>query len=357
MVLNVLPAQTVSASPSTLNFAYQIGGSTPASQALSITGTGGSANVTVSVSSSGWLSADTKGGATPQTVNLSVNPQGLVPNTYVGSVSISSPGVLANPISIPVTFVVSAPAGPQPSIIINNATGESGMIAPGEEIAIKGNFLGPATPANGTFFTLNSSGGVSSTLAGVQVLFDNVPGTPLYVSANQIDVVVPYEINGRLSTSMVVQFDGVPSASFPLAVASTSPGLFSNNFTGLGQVAAVNQNGTFNGTASGFAAAPRGTVISLYGTGGGQTNPVSTTGSVTPIPTSAAQLLNISNVTATVGGLPATVTFAGAAPGLVTGVIQVNVQIPQGVAPGNSVPVTISIGSTSSPIGTTIAVQ
>jgi uncharacterized protein (TIGR03437 family) len=68
-------------------------------------------------------------------------------------------------------------------------------------------------------------------------------------------------------------------------------------------------------------------------------------------------LLNIPNVTATVGGIPATVQFAGAAPGLVTGVFQINVLIPANVTPGNAVPVMISIGGITTPLGTTIAVQ
>ncbi len=62
-------------------------------------------------------------------------------------------------------------------------------------------------------------------------------------------------------------------------------------------------------------------------------------------------------MTATVGGLPATVQFAGEAPGDVTGVFQINVLIPEGVTPGSAVGVTVAIDGVSSPIGTTIAVQ
>jgi uncharacterized protein (TIGR03437 family) len=356
--LNVLPAQTVSVSPPSLSFAYQLGGTTPATQSLTITSTGGATLVKVAPDSSGWLAVNSSGGTTPQTITVSVNPQTLTPQIYAGSISVSAPGVLATPISIPVSFNVSLPPGPQPVFILNNATGVSSAIAPGEELAIKGNFLGPATPANGTLFSVNSSGTVSNTLAGVQVLFDNIAGTPVYVSQNQVNVMVPYEINGRVSTNMVVQFEGASSSPFPLAVASAAPGLFTDNFTGSGQVAAINQDSSINGSSgSGVEAAPRGSVISLYGTGGGQTNPPSDTGSVTPIPQNASQLLNISDVTATVGGVPATVTFSGAAPGLITGVMQVNVLIPESVTPGNAVPVTISVNGISSPLGTTIAVK
>jgi trimeric autotransporter adhesin len=358
VVLNVTASQSVAASPSSLSFAYQAGGTQPASQQLSITSTVGPVTVAVSTSSSGWLSVSSTGGATPQTINVSVNPSGLAVQAYNGSISISAPGVLATPISIPVTLTVSAAPPPAPTLILNNATGTAGAIAPGEEIAIKGSNLGPSTPAAGTLFSLNSAGGVSNTLAGVQVLFDNIPGTPIFVSANQIDVSVPYEINGRQSTTMVVMYNGVASAPFQLTVAAAAPGLFTDNSSGQGQVAATNQDHSVNGaTGSGFEPAPRGTVIALYATGGGQTTPVSTTGSVTPIPTNASGLLNIPNVTATIGGLPATVQFAGEAPGFVTGVNQINVTIPEGVTPGPAVPVTITIGNVTSPAGTTIAVQ
>jgi uncharacterized protein (TIGR03437 family) len=358
VVLHVTAPQVVTTSATSLSFTYQIGTTQPPAQQLSITSTGGPVAITVATSSSGWLSVDTKNGSTPLTVNVSVNPQGLTAQSYSGSVTISASGVLATPLTIPVSFTVTSPPPPQPVVILHNATGAAGPIAAGEEVAIKGSFLGPSSPATGVLFSVNTAGGVSNILAGVQVTFDNNPGTPIYVSANQINVMVPYEINGRLSTTMVVTFNGVSSAPFPLSVVAATPGLFTNNFTGTGQVAALNQDFSYNGApGAGTAPAPRNTVISLYGTGGGQTSPISVTGSVTPIPTSPSGLLNIPNVTATVGGLPASVQFAGEAPGLVTGVFQVNVLIPPGVTPGNAVPVTVAIGSLSSPLGTTIAVQ
>jgi uncharacterized protein (TIGR03437 family) len=99
-------------------------------------------------------------------------------------------------------------------------------------------------------------------------------------------------------------------------------------------------------------------VISVYGTGGGQTSPAAATGSITPIPTSPAGLLKIpGTVAATVGGQPAVVEFAGAAPGLVSGAVQFNVHLPAGVT-GNAVPIIITINQIySSPLGTTVAIQ
>jgi uncharacterized protein (TIGR03437 family) len=367
VTLNVGPAQTLTASVSSLNFAYQLNGTAPASQKITLTSTGGPVAFTVgttTTSGGSWLSTDipsggsTTGATGSKDVNVSANPQALAPGTYNGSVSISAPGVLANPITIPVQFVVTAQPVPLPLTIQNAASSVATFIAPGEIITIKGSLLGPATAAQ---FKVNSSGGVDSTLSGVRVLFGGVPGTPLYVSATQINVTVPWEIGGQLSTNVVVEYNSVQSVAIPVAVATpvngsqASPGLFTLNQQGTGQLAAVNQNGTYNGVAStgaGYAPAPQGSVIAIYGTGGGRTTPPGTTGSVTPL----SPLQNISGVTATVGGVPATVQFAGSAPTYVTGLFQMNILIPNGVS-GSDIPVTVSINGVSTTQVTTIAVQ
>jgi uncharacterized protein (TIGR03437 family) len=62
-------------------------------------------------------------------------------------------------------------------------------------------------------------------------------------------------------------------------------------------------------------------------------------------------------VSARIGGLAAQVLYAGVAPGLITGVLQINVAVPMGVSPGNAVPVEITIGGATSPAGVTVAVQ
>ena len=57
------------------------------------------------------------------------------------------------------------------------------------------------------------------------------------------------------------------------------------------------------------------------------------------------------SVSATVGGIPAVVQYAGAAPGQVAGLMQVNVQIPAGVQPGGYVPVVLTVGNVSTTSG------
>jgi uncharacterized protein (TIGR03437 family) len=58
-----------------------------------------------------------------------------------------------------------------------------------------------------------------------------------------------------------------------------------------------------------------------------------------------------------VGFQNAPVKYAGGAPGMVAGLMQVNVQIPAGVQTGNAVPVVLSVGNVSSQVGVTIAVR
>ena len=371
VTLTISSPQTVSVTPNQpLSFTFQIGGTAPASQKITITSTGGAVQFSVGTTSSGWLSVDASSGSTSKDINVSVNPLGLLAGVYIGSISISAPGVLLSPIVINVTLTVLALPPPQPFTITSTASNLAGLIAPGEEITIKGSNLGPVSPALGVLFTLNPQGFVDPSLAGVRVLFDGNPGTPVFVSATQINVVVPFEIAGTVTTNIVVEYQGVQSAPRQQLVSSAAPGIYTLNFTGQGQAAVINQDGTINGPPGGVST-PGGviatkpalpnTAISVYMTGGGQTNPPSITGSVNSLaffmplvnwtPTSGT-------VTATIGGVPAKVEFAGAAPGLLAGIVQVNLRVPN--VTGNALAIVITINGVStslSPLAPTVAVQ
>ena len=89
-----------------------------------------------------------------------------------------------------------------------------------------------------------------------------------------------------------------------------------------------------------------GSVVSIFATGEGQTNPPGIDGSINaptlPVP---APLLP---VTAQIAGQPAQVTYYGAAPGELAGVLQVNAVVPANVQRGTSVSVVIQEGTASS---------
>jgi len=356
--LTVTGPVTITVSPQSLSFTASAGGSPPASQKITVSNSTGPAQFSVGTTSTpnGWLSVDTMSATTPKDVNVSVNAQGLAAGTYNGSITITQAGSSTPAQTVGVTLTVTAVQPPQPTTVTSNASNLAGPIAPGELITIKGTLLGPAMPANGGLFTVNAQGTVNSTLDGVQVLFDNIPGTPIYVSPVQINVTAPWEIAGRVSTNIVVSYNGVLSAPIAVQVASNSaPAFYTVGSTGVGQAAAINQDGSFNGPTGtpGSKPASANTVISVYGTGGGVTVPPGATGSVSP----SNQLLRITGpVSATIGGVPATVQFIGAAPGLVTGVMQVNLLVPPGVT-GSNLAVTLTVNGVTSPMGPTVAVQ
>jgi uncharacterized protein (TIGR03437 family) len=74
----------------------------------------------------------------------------------------------------------------------------------------------------------------------------------------------------------------------------------------------------------------------------------SSVGPITPAP--------VLPVSATLADQPAPVQFAGEAPGIVSGVLQVNLQIPANAPTGN-LAIVVSIGNVKSQAGVTVSVQ
>ncbi len=342
-------AQTLAASPNSLTFNAAVQGTVPASQSVNITSTSGTpvafTTSSTTASGGGWLTVTPATGTTPQAITVTVNQSGLNAGTYTGTVTVTSTAAGAVPLTIPVSLTVGGQASPALSQVINAASGATGPIAPGEIISLFGTNLGPVAPG---YLTLNAQGAVATTLSNVQVLFDGIPAPLTYVSATQINAVVPYEVFGRATTNLVVNFNGVSTAALPLNVVATAPGIFA--MSGVGQAAALNQNGTINTAANPI---PKGQTVVLFATGEGQTSPLGVTGSVT------GGTLKTPNapVTVTIGGVPATVAYAGSAPNLVSGVLQINAVVPAGTPSGASVPVVLTIGSATTQQNVTIAVQ
>jgi uncharacterized protein (TIGR03437 family) len=278
---------------------------------------------------------------------------------YFGNVTITSS--IAPTVVVPVTVVV----GDAPAIIsvLNGASFASAAngVSPGEIISIFGINLGPATPRGPE---LDSTGKVSTSLGGVQVLFppqyagsSATFAAPLtYVSATQINCVVPYEVR---SATIIIEVSYLGQTSTDVFVVShatsTAAAIFTETGTGTGQAAALNSDGTRNTTSN---PAPAGSIVSVYMTGEGQTSPGGVDGSVTcsnGCATTSQIPTPLSTVTALVGGQPATVEFYGEAPELVSGAMQVNVLVPPNTPSGTtSLAITVSSPSQS---GVTIAVR
>ncbi len=232
--------------------------------------------------------------------------------------------------------------------IVNAASGSAGFVAPGEAVTILGSRLGPNTGVSGT----GGSGAYAASLSGTRVLFDGIAAPLLYASTNQINLIVPYEIAGRSSVQVRVETNGIPGDAFTLTVRDASPGLFTTDSSGQGQAAAVNENGRLNSAAN--PAAP-GSIIALYATGEGQTNPAGSSGRVVGGDVNALPQ-PLQKVVVLIQGIPAQILYAGAAPSA-AGLMQINVRIPASVAPSDRVLVDLAVGSFAAQPGVTIAVR
>ncbi len=241
--------------------------------------------------------------------------------------------------------VQPAPTSFSAAGIANAASYQAGAVSPGEMIVLFGNSLGPQSL---TGATLDPTGKISTKLSGTQVLFDSVPAPLIYTSVGQLSAVVPYEVAGKTSTQVQVQYNGQSAPPVTIPVTDAVPGLFTANSSGQGPAAILNQDGLANST---LYAAARGSVVTLFGTGEGLTTPAGTDGQL------AGAVLPKPNlpVSVQIGGQPAVVQYAGAAPGNVAGVFQINAVVPLAAAPG-ALPLVVTIGSHSSPSNVTLNV-
>ncbi len=240
-------------------------------------------------------------------------------------------------------LVVTAAGPPVLNATVSAASYAPSGVVPGELIVFFGNTLGPATLTS--FSLVNNL--VPTLLANTRVLFDGEPAPIIYTRNDQVGAIAPWGIAGKASVRVSVEYLGVPSAPFLLPVLAAKPGLFSANASGSGPGAILNENGTLN-TASNPAA--KGSIVVLYATGGGLMNPPGVDGR--PAPGASSLLLP---TTVTVGGLPAEVQYSGNAPGLVEGVIQVNIRLSPNT-PSGSQPVVLTIGGQSSPATVSLSV-
>ena len=197
---------------------------------------------------------------------------------------------------------------------------------------------------------LTANGVVANSLAGTRVLFDGLPAPLIYTATRQISAIVPYSVDGATETALQVECLGYRSTGLRIPVARSFPGIFTQDSSGKGQASASNSDGTVNNIVH---PVPRGSIVSVFATGEGQTAPAGSDGSIAGESNLRRPILP---VTALVGGQDAEVLYAGSAGGQVAGLLQVNLRVPDGLQPGPAVPVVIKIGDTSQP-GVTLAIQ
>jgi uncharacterized protein (TIGR03437 family) len=351
VVLNVTFAiagtPVVSATPTLLTFSYSVGSSNPPTQTVFVSGGGAAATFTATPSSSGWLQLSATSGTTPNTgtFNITVTANPLNMNAgpaYNGSITIAGTGTATGITIVNVTFTVSAPL---PTIVkvTNAASYATGPVSPGEIISI---FADPSglhpigpTPAVGLTSANCPSPctNVPTTMGGVRVEFlpQGVYAPLTYVGATQINCVVPYEVQGVANLSVEVQYLGQASNAFVLQTAATAPGIFTSNYSGTG-TAAMGQydtSGNYQGINSSSNPASPGWYLTLW--------------------------VTLGPPTVLIDGLPAGgfYFYYAEAYGFVSGLMQVNVQIPTGIRTGQADSISLSIGGNTSQSGVTVQIR
>jgi hypothetical protein len=319
VTLVVNPRPQIRTTATSLNFQYVQGGAAPAAQNFSVFASVRNFPFGIAANSS-WLQATADGTSTPANVHVTVTAAGLDLGTYQGLLHITAGDATNSPVDVAVTLTVVAAAIPTPVVgaLTNAASSTAGAVSGNEIISLYGTNL----TCNGT----------------TQVLVNGVSALILSAGATQINFVMPFGIGSPVGVQ--VSCGGAVSAPYTAQVSPSTPGIF---VAGGGQVAAYNTGYTLNGPA---APAARGSVVMLFGTGFGAVNPADGNGLQTLV----------SSVFVTVGGQPAVVTFAGAAPGL-AGVTQINVQIPAGAPTGAAVAVQVLSLITPAQTTLTIAVN
>jgi uncharacterized protein (TIGR03437 family) len=292
-------------------------------------------------------------GVTPYTVEVSLNPKGMTAGAYTGIVTIAPTDGAVVRVPVTIELVSSTTQAPIVQAVVNSASFAPGGVSPGEIVTIYGTGLGPDKPLG---VALDSSGKLATSLGGVLVSINGTPAPLIYVSSTQINCVVPYEAAGAPFLTADVLFLVLPSNSYQAVAVSAAPGIFTLNGTGGGPGAILNSTGVVNGPNN---PAAQGSTVTIFLTGEGQTDPAGVTGAITTVNTSSGGPLTpqpLSEPVVTIGGATALVSFYGEAPGLVSGVLQINAIIPSGL-PSGDLPLIVSIAGVASQPGVTVSVQ
>jgi minor extracellular serine protease Vpr len=231
---------------------------------------------------------------------------------------------------------------PQPTIspngVLNAASFASQKLAPGSYISLFGSNLADAVRSYSTPY-------LPISLNEVSISFDNpnvsVPGHLVYVSPQQVNVQIPWELQGQPSVVMKVNLSGSYGATYTLPLAGYSPALF--ELTSGGQQIAASLDESYNVVTVANPVA-RGHVLQLFVNGLGPVSNQPASGDPAPVNPLAR---TIENPVVTIGNQNADVQFSGLAPGYAA-LYQVNVVVPNTAA--GMQPVTISISGVSSTV-------
>lgn len=175
-------------------------------------------------------------------------------------------------------------------------------------------------PESGVMSPMRSgSGSLPTLLGGTQVSFGGIPAPLICAQANQVNAIVPFEMAGRDSAPVQVAFNGRTTDPATVSIVEVQPSLFTTKGAFTGQGIALNQDASFNSTSN---PAVKGSVLSIFATGAGQTNPPVVNG----VFSADDSVRPRRPVAVLIGGIGAEVVRAGIPRGSFAGLLQVDVQ-------------------------------
>jgi uncharacterized protein (TIGR03437 family) len=299
-----------------------------------------------------WLTATTQGNL----LTLVADPTGLSPGANTGTLTVTSNARNAT-VTIPVQLTVLA-AGP-PVIfyqgVVDNALFAAGdPVAPGGIVALFGEQLSIAAPVGAPSLPLTTS------LGNATVLVNGNPVPIFYVSATQINFLMPYATPSGAATVQVT-VSGQSSNRVSINVQPMVPRLLR---LGIGDypIAVINGPSTLTfpiPTTPGIASRPAvaGETLVFYALGLGQTTPPAQDGVAAPQATAGGTpIMIIGQSSLPTSGVNVVPLYAGLTPGFV-GLYQINVTLPTNVPRGDAVSATFTMGSNIISNRVVIAIQ
>jgi uncharacterized protein (TIGR03437 family) len=201
---------------------------------------------------------------------------------------------------------------------VNNLNQQPGApLAPGTIVAIYGTALAPGP--------MTAAGPLPTALGGTSVVIGGELAPLFYVSGSQINAQLPADLVPGQQYQVLVLVDSAYSSPDTINIDPATPGVERQTN---GQVIAQHQDASL---VTPDSPAKPGEDLVIYLAGMGLTNPTVAAGALTP----AAPLASVNvAATATLGGEPVKVQFAGLVPGLV-GFYQINFQVPSDAKSGS----------------------
>lgn len=312
-------------------------------------GSGSSVSLDVVTGEKGGPLSYSSGGRWTRTFQARSSSPGTKVKAFVTVFSVQANNKILKD-QFPVEFEIQASGGAVPLIepgALRNAASLQAFapVAPGMLITLKGQELGnnPGTVAE--------SAPLPVELGTTEVRLGDRPLRLLYVSSDQVNAQVPFDITAETEHQVQVRRGEALSVPEQFVVSSAQPAIFTENQAGTGQAVAVVAS---TGQLGANSASPVkvGDILTVFATGLGRVSPEIEAGAPAPMD----QLVTTVNpVEVTVGGVAAQVLFAGLQPGAVAR-YQINFAIPEGVQAGSEVPVIVRVARQSS-VPVTIAVQ